>query len=137
MVLFGILVIELMRKALSTHTLPRRRYWEMLEQCIYLAMGILIGSAVVPIALTASWKKTNKNAAIKGSILGCVAGGMFLATATWLLYGQLSVTTTGETTPLLIGNVVFISVAAYSNQNFNFELMKQMILVFDDRSDLS
>jgi len=57
------------------------------------------------------------------------------------LYGQLSIVTTGETTPLLIGNVVSISVGAtvvvigslFKPQNFNFDLMKQKILVVDDR----
>jgi nucleotide-binding universal stress UspA family protein len=110
-------------------------------QYIYLAMGILIGPAVVPIALTVSWKKTNKNAAILGSILGLTAGICSWTTVTWLLYGQLSIVTTGETTPLLIGNVVSISVGAtvvvigslFKPQNFNFDLMKQKILVVDDR----
>jgi urea-proton symporter len=110
-------------------------------QYIYLAMGILIGPAVVPIALTVSWKKTNKNAAILGSILGLTAGICSWTTATWLLYGHLSIVTTGETTPLLIGNVVSISVGAtvvvigslFKPQNFNFDLMKQKILVVDDR----
>jgi SSS family transporter len=110
-------------------------------QYIYLAMGILIGPAVVPIALTVSWKKTNKNAAILGSISGLAAGICSWITATWLMYGHLSIATTGETTPLLIGNVVSISVGAtvvvigslFKPQNFNFNLMKQKILVVDDR----
>jgi SSS family transporter len=110
-------------------------------QYIYLAMGILIGPAVVPIALTVSWKKTNKNAAIMGSILGLAAGICSWITTTWLLYGHLSIATTGETTPLLIGNVLSISVSAtvvvigslFKPQNFNFDLMKQKILVVDDR----
>jgi urea-proton symporter len=110
-------------------------------QYIYLAMGILIGPAVVPIALTVSWKKTNKNAAIMGSILGLAAGICSWMTTTWLLYGHLSIATTGETTPLLIGNVLSISVGAtvvvigslFKPQNFNFDLMKQKILVVDDR----
>ncbi len=110
-------------------------------QYIYLAMGILIGPAVVPIALTVSWKKTNKNAVIMGSILGLAAGICSWITATWLLYGHLSIATTGETTPLLIGNVLSISVGAtvvvvgslLKPQNFNFDLMKQKILVVDDR----
>lgn len=110
-------------------------------QYIYLAMGILIGPAVVPIALTVSWKKTNKTSAILGSLLGLTAGICSWITTTWLLYGQLSIATTGETTPLLVGNIVSITVGAgvviigslVKPQNFNFELMKQKILVVDDR----
>ena len=37
---------------------------------VYLAMGILIGSAVVPIALTILWSKTNKVAATGGAVIG-------------------------------------------------------------------
>jgi len=46
---------------------------------VYLAMGILIGSAVVPIALTILWKKTNKVAATAGAIIGLV-----ISTTTWV-----------------------------------------------------
>jgi SSS family transporter len=110
-------------------------------QYVYLAMGILIGPAVIPVALTVSWKKTNKNAAILGSIVGLSAGISSWISATWLLYGQLSIATTGEIVPLLIGNVVSILVGGaivvigslFKPQDFNFDLMKQKILVVDDR----
>lgn len=110
-------------------------------QYIYLAMGILIGPAVVPIALTVSWKKTNKNAVILGSLLGLFAGISSWTTSTWLMFGQVSIATTGESVPLLIGNVVSISVGAaivvfgslLKPENFNFDLMRQKILVVDYR----
>lgn len=81
-------------------------------QYIYLANGILIGLAVVPIALTVSWKKTNKSAVILGSLLGLIAGICSWVTTTWLLYVELSIATTGETTAQLIGNIISISVGA-------------------------
>jgi Na+/proline symporter len=62
-------------------------------------MGILIGPAVVPIALTVSWKKTNKTGVILGALVGLIAGICSWVTMTWLLYGELSIATTGETTP--------------------------------------
>ena len=37
---------------------------------VYLAMGILIGSAVIPIALTILWKRTNRVAATAGAVIG-------------------------------------------------------------------
>jgi SSS family transporter len=46
---------------------------------VYLAMGILIGSAVVPIALTILWKKTNKVAATAGAVIGLI-----ISTSTWV-----------------------------------------------------
>jgi len=47
---------------------------------VYLAMGILIGSAVVPIALTILWSKTNKVAATAGAVLG-----LLCSTTVWVI----------------------------------------------------
>ena len=47
---------------------------------VYLAMGILIGSAVVPIALTILWSKTNKVAATAGAVIG-----LLCSTAVWVV----------------------------------------------------
>ena len=47
---------------------------------VYLAMGILIGSAVVPIALTILWSKTNKVAATAGAVIG-----LFCSTTVWVI----------------------------------------------------
>ncbi len=120
--------------------------WVLLQlgaslQYVYLAMGIFIGPAVVPIALTVSWKKASGGSVTLGALLGLIAGVLsWLATA-WILYGQLSITTTGETTPLLIGNIISISVGAAISvigslvrpAYFNFEVMKQRILVVDEK----
>lgn len=110
-------------------------------QYVYLAMGILIGPAVVPIALTVSWKKTNGMSVTLGSVGGLIAGILSWLTTTWFLYGQLSVDTTGDTIPLLVGNITSISVGAgiavigslAKPAHFNFEVMKQRILVVDEK----
>jgi hypothetical protein len=47
---------------------------------VYLAMGILIGSAVVPIALTILWSKTNKVAATGGAVIG-----LLCSTTVWVM----------------------------------------------------
>jgi Na+/proline symporter len=47
---------------------------------VYLAMGILIGSAVIPIALTILWSKTNKVAATAGAVIG-----LFCSTTVWVI----------------------------------------------------
>ena len=47
---------------------------------VYLAMGILIGSAVVPIALTILWSKTNKVAATGGAGIG-----LLCSTTVWVI----------------------------------------------------
>ncbi|EMS63712.1 putative urea active transporter 1 [Triticum urartu] len=41
---------------------------------MYLAMGVLVGSAVIPIALLLLWSKANAFGAMLGTISGCVLG---------------------------------------------------------------
>lgn len=47
-------------------------------------MGVLIGSAVIPIALCLMWKKTNKWGAIAGAVLGQWCGLI-----AWLVYAKV------------------------------------------------
>lgn len=78
---------------------------------VYLAMGVLIGSAVIPIALTISWKKTNKYAATIGAI-----GGLVVALGTWIgvamslpqYGGTVSIDSLGNNFSMLYGNVAGI-----------------------------
>ena len=46
---------------------------------VYLAMGILIGSAVIPIALTITWNKTTR----AGAVSGALDWGEVLSLTTW------------------------------------------------------
>ncbi len=110
-------------------------------QYVYLAMGILIGSAVVPISLAVVWKKTNKSAVISAAIIGLVCGVVAWISSAFIIYGQVSLFSTGQNIPLLVGNVVSISTGAAISligsilkpDNFNFNVMKQRILVVDDK----
>ena len=81
---------------------------------VYLLMGVLVGSAVFPIATCLLWKK----ASAQGAILGAV-GGMVVAVAAWLgtaaaTAGEAGLTleTTGASVPMLVGNLVAILVSA-------------------------
>ncbi len=63
-------------------------------QYVYLTMGIIIGSSVIPISIALVWKKTNKNAIIAGAL-----AGLSLGICTWLLtaytiYGEISIHST-------------------------------------------
>ncbi|KAF6243289.1 urea active transporter [Nitrosopumilus sp. b1] len=77
---------------------------------VYLAMGVLIGSAVIPIALTITWKRTNKYAATAGAIAGLV-----IALSTWIGVaaslppgGEVSLATLGNNYSMLFGNIAGI-----------------------------
>ena len=76
---------------------------------VYLAMGILIGSAVIPIALTITWSKTTRSGAVAGALVG-----VMLALITWTgvaaseADGVVDIASLGGAFPMLYGNVVAI-----------------------------
>jgi len=76
---------------------------------VYLAMGILIGSAVIPIALTITWSRTTRGGAVSGALIGVI-----LALITWTSVaagesgGVVDIASLGGAFPMLYGNVVAI-----------------------------
>ncbi len=110
-------------------------------QYVYLMMGILIGSAVAPISFALLWKKTNKYVATSAAIVGLIFGVISWILSADLMYDEITITSTGNLLPLLIGNVVSISVSLtitligsmIKSENFDFGIMKQKILLVDDK----
>src|ERR1700748_1861047 len=73
---------------------------------LYLLMGVIISSAVLPAALTLLWSRQNWYAATFSPPLGFVC-----SLIAWLVTakkegGTLTVATTGANNPMLAGNVV-------------------------------
>lgn len=109
---------------------------------VYLAMGVLIGSAVIPIAMTITWKKTDKNAAVAGAI-----GGLIVALAAWFgtavtlpaYGGQLSLASLGDNFSMLYGNVAGILVGGAitaigslaRNKVFDWQKIKEKITLVE------
>lgn len=110
-------------------------------QYVYLMMGVLIGSAVAPISFALLWKKTNRFAATSAAIIGLGCGVSSWLFSANFIHGEISLISTGDLIPLLIGNVVSISTSLgitvfgslIKSENFDFQIMKQKILVVDDR----
>ncbi|GJE98211.1 urea transporter [Phanerochaete sordida] len=100
---------------------------------LYEFMGVVLGSAVVPIALCVCWGKANKWGCVIGSIAGFCAGVVaWLVTTSGLNGGMLNVTTTGGDLEMLAGNLASIGVggiiATASSliwpENFNFDITR-------------
>lgn len=80
---------------------------------LYDFMGVVLGSAVVPIASCVTWRKANKWGAIAGAVAGFCCGIMaWLVTTATLNNSQLNVTTTGGLLEMLAGNLASIGVGA-------------------------
>ena len=110
-------------------------------QYVYLMMGVLIGSAVAPISFAILWKKTNRYTATSAAIVGLVCGVTTWFWSANLIFGEITLSSTGNLIPLLIGNVTSISTSLgitvigslIKPEFFDFHLMKQKILVVDDK----
>jgi uncharacterized sodium:solute symporter family permease YidK len=130
-ILSGILAIVLMKIGLSLG-------W------VYLFMGVVIGSAVVPIAFSITWKNCSTAGAVSGAI-----GGLVGAVITWVvtakgLSGSLTIATLGGDFPMLAGNVVAIGlsglicivVSLIKPQNYDWALMKEIPTVEEESIEI-
>jgi SSS family transporter len=113
---------------------------------VYLAMGILIGSAVIPIALTITWSKCSRGGAVSGALIGVI-----LALITWTSIaaaesptGTVDIGSLGGAFPMLFGNVVailssgFICVVVSLAQNKKYDwadLNPKMVIVEADMTE--
>ena len=76
---------------------------------VYLAMGILIGSAVIPIALTITWSRTTRAGAVSGALIGvCLSLLTWTGVAASEADGVVDIASLGGAFPMLYGNVVAI-----------------------------
>jgi len=113
---------------------------------VYLFMGIVIGSAVIPLWNMMTWDKASGTGAVIAAWSGLV-----LALATWIIgcaiqSGEVTIDNLGKNEVMLAGNLVAIFSSGaihfvYSMvfpQNFDFETLDQNIkLVEEDTSGLT
>ena len=110
-------------------------------QYVYLMMGILIGPAVAPISLGILWRRANRRAATAAAVSGLAAGLAAWTGTAAVLYGSVTIETTGRMAALLAGNAASIVVSlavtlagsAAFPERFDFGALRQKILLVDDR----
>ncbi|KAF5739216.1 urea-proton symporter DUR3-like [Tripterygium wilfordii] len=111
---------------------------------MYLAMGVFIGSAVLPIALMLLWRKANAIGAILGTLIGCCLGITTWLSVAKIEYGRVNLDTTGRDAPMLAGNLVSILTGGVVHavcsilwpQNYDWGTTKQITMVEKDRTKL-
>ncbi|KAG6332114.1 hypothetical protein ID866_6974 [Astraeus odoratus] len=78
---------------------------------LYTFMGVILGSAVVPIALCITWRKASKIGCIAGAVVGLIAGiAAWLGTTAGLNNSLINVTTSGGNYEMLAGNLGSIAI---------------------------
>lgn len=75
---------------------------------LYLLMGVIVSAAVLPAALTLLWKGQNWWAATLSPPLGLVCSLTAWLVTTKVKYGEITVETSGQNVPMLVGNVVAV-----------------------------
>lgn len=111
---------------------------------MYLAMGVLIGSAVMPIAFLLLWRKANAVGAMAGAIGGCLLGIITWISVTSIQYGRVNLDTTGRNAPMLAGNLVSILTGGLIHavcsvmwpQNYDWQSTKCITMVEMDKTEL-
>ncbi|KAH8513714.1 hypothetical protein H0E87_006831 [Populus deltoides] len=111
---------------------------------MYLATGILIGSAVLPIAFMLLWRKANAIGAILGTIIGCVLGVITWLVVTKVEYGRINLDTTGRNAPMLAGNLVSVLTGGAIHavcsflwpQDYDWDTTKQITMVEKEKNEL-
>ncbi|KAH7136767.1 Sodium:solute symporter family-domain-containing protein [Dactylonectria estremocensis] len=111
---------------------------------LYLMMGCIISSAVLPATLTLTWTKQNKWAASLSPVLGLI-----VALIAWLVTakkecGKLDVACTGSNNPMLAGNVaallspiIFVPILTYALGPQNYDWKSMMEIRKGDDHDLA
>jgi hypothetical protein len=109
---------------------------------LYVMMGVIISSAVLPATLTLLWSDQSWAAATFSPILGFICSVTSWLVVTKVKFGELSVAATGSNTPMLIGNIVallsplvFIPILTYlppfKPQKYDWESMRTIRKVDD------
>ncbi|KAI4216580.1 MAG: hypothetical protein LQ351_001069 [Letrouitia transgressa] len=111
---------------------------------LYLLMGVIISSAVLPATLTLMWSKQNMIAATLSPILGLICSLIAWLVTAKKEFGDLSVDSTGSNNPMLAGNVVallspmiFIPVLTYAFGPQNYDYKSMALIRLGDDSDLA
>lgn len=108
---------------------------------VYMSMGNIIGSAVVPVALAILYQKANGMWCTAGAI-----GGFLIAMGAWILaaysqFDEVSMASLGGGDPMLVGNIVSIMSSAVisiggsmmsPDTTFLWEKLNEEIDVVDD-----
>ncbi|KAI9868079.1 MAG: hypothetical protein M1813_006824 [Trichoglossum hirsutum] len=110
---------------------------------LYLLMGVIVSSAVLPASLTLLWKRQNMIAATVSPVLGLVTSLVAWLVTAKKQYGSLSVDSTGANNPMLAGNVaallspcIYIPILTYAfgADNYDYASMRAIRRADDDKT---
>ncbi|WP_347551478.1 sodium:solute symporter family protein [Pseudalkalibacillus hwajinpoensis] len=107
---------------------------------VYMAMGIFVSGAVIPVTLGLLWKKATNSGTFYGALFGLISGVTVWITSANLLVGEISVTSLGQLQPMFFGNITVFLVSGtisighglIANKEFDFDSLKDKFKSFDE-----
>lgn len=113
---------------------------------LFLVMGLIIGGAVFPAAFTVCWKGQTRLGAIGGALGGLAAGLIAWLTTAHVYFGELTVTTTGESFSTLAGNmaavltglILTLTISLIKPDDFDWEITRSInkaIIIIDEKGE--
>ncbi|UOQ84968.1 sodium:solute symporter family protein [Gracilibacillus salinarum] len=110
---------------------------------VYMAMGIFVSGAVIPLTLGLMWKKATSTGNFYGALTGMVSGIIVWLVTAQVRYGEISVASLGELHSMLFGNVTVFVVSGFiaighgliSKQEFDFDSLKDQFHSFDEEQE--
>lgn len=116
---------------------------------LYLFMGVVIGSAVIPVAFSISWRKCSGVAAVSGAI-----GGFILAISSWLAFaaatcpdrandlcgitvanlGRDEIMLTGNLVAILSSGVICVVISIFKPDDCDWTNTRSIALIEDDKN---
>jgi urea-proton symporter len=107
---------------------------------VYMAMGIFVSSAVIPIALGLIWKRATNFGAFYGTLLGMIGGVAVWVFTAYATTGHVNVESLGALKPMLFGNLsvfiisgmISVGHSLLSSDHFDFRTLRGKFKSFDE-----
>ncbi|WP_237072108.1 sodium:solute symporter family transporter [Priestia flexa] len=94
---------------------------------VYLAMGVFVGSACVPIFLGMLWKRCSADGSFYGAVIGSV-----LAIIIFLVYGEVPATITAVAS----STIITVALSFIQNNQYDFDRMIEIDVDKDDHASI-
>ncbi|KAI9761317.1 MAG: hypothetical protein M4579_001107 [Chaenotheca gracillima] len=111
---------------------------------LYLLMGVIVSSAVLPASLTLLWKRQNLIAAAASPVLGLATSLIAWLVTAKKQYGELTVDSTGANNPMLAGNVaallspfIYVPILTYAFGADNYDYKSMLLIRLVDDSEIA
>lgn len=110
---------------------------------VYMAMGIFVSGAVIPLTIGLLWKRATNDGCFYGALFGMISGITVWNISAYVMYGQITVDSLGQLYSMLFGNLtvfivsglISIGHALLSKEEFDFEALKDQFKSFDEEEN--